>query len=49
MEATHDVTAVSQDRFDVEQQVKRMRTLSKLPGQGRLSIDEREIELLILG
>lgn len=49
MEATHDVTAVSQDRFDVEQQVKRMRALCKLSDQGRLSTDKREIEVLILG
>ena len=48
MEATHVVSAVSQDRFDDEWQVKKMWALCKLADQGRLPIDKREIELLIL-
>lgn len=48
MEAPHGVRAVCQDRFDDEWWVKN-RAVCKLPDQGRLSVDKREIKLLTLG
>lgn len=48
MAATPIVSVVSQDRCEDERQVKN-RAVCKLPEQGRLPVDKREIELLTLG